>query len=222
MLWEILRVEAKHFPRYFLWKQVVCVCSSCSQKTWSILQTGKIKFYSAALISFLIWSWTVFLTTFAFSGHSNSKLCPVKGADTLKISFVKKPLAYWKSIFCKDEPRALQSLIVIESDVKCCTLSFKLSINSIDIGHNSLYIEKFPSQNKSKHDLSNARGNLNPSPNKITQFHREITKSLIEFNNSRAGVTRPSVHLWSRVPSPGHRYNCTVGKFDTQKALKKF
>ena len=104
------------------------------------MQTGTIKFYSAALISFLIWSWTVFLTTFAFSGHSNWKLCPVKGADTLKISFVKKPRAYWKRIFCKEEPRALQSLIVIESDVKCCTLSFKLSINSIDIGHNSLYI----------------------------------------------------------------------------------
>ena len=26
MLWEILRVEATHFPRYFLGKQVVCVC----------------------------------------------------------------------------------------------------------------------------------------------------------------------------------------------------
>ena len=157
---------------------------------------------------------TVFLTSFTFSGHSNSKfqLCPVKGADTLKISFVKKPRAYWKRIFCKEEPRALQSLIVIESDVKCCTLSLKLSINSIDVGHNSLYIEKFPSQNKSKHDLSNARGNVNPNP--ITQFHREITKSLIEFNNGRACVMRPSVHLWSWVPSPGHRHNCTVGKFN--------
>ena len=93
---------------------------------------------------------------------------------------------------------------------KWCQVLYPLksSINSVDVGHNSLCIEKFPSQNKSKHDPSNARGNVNP--NRITQLLRGITKSLIEFNNGRSCVTRPSVHLWSGVPSPGHCYNCAL------------
>ena len=124
MFWEILQVEAKHLKTIFSEQQVVF--SLALKRIMKRSSDMKIKFYSEALISF---SYLVMSKTFINSGHLNStKFWPLKESTYMHMHWKFNLRKNLKFIFFKEDLRAFQSLIVIESDVKCCTLSSRPSI----------------------------------------------------------------------------------------------